>query len=49
MQVGPDKVAIYALSFGTYALNQYLQLDGARVDVAVMDGPVVLRLHSMSE
>ena len=38
--VAADKVAIYAMSFGTYALNQYLQLDGARADVALMDGPV---------
>jgi pimeloyl-ACP methyl ester carboxylesterase len=38
--VNADKVAIYALSFGTYALNTYLQLPGARADVVVMDGPV---------
>ena len=38
--VAAEKVAIYAMSYGTYALNAYLQLDGARADVALMDGPV---------
>ena len=28
--VAAEKVAIYAMSYGTYALNAYLQLDGAR-------------------
>jgi len=32
--INPDKVAIYALSFGTYALNSYL-LVGGRADVLV--------------
>jgi pimeloyl-ACP methyl ester carboxylesterase len=36
--INPEKVAIYALSFGTYALNSYL-LVGGRADVLVMDGP----------
>lgn len=36
----PTQVAIYALSFGTYVLNAYLQLPGAKADVLVMDGPV---------
>ena len=40
--VGPGKVAIYAL-------NTYLHLDGARVDVAVMDGPVVLHAVTTSQ
>ena len=34
------KISIYALSYGTYALNTYLQLPGARADALVMDGPV---------
>ena len=38
--VDPDKISIYALSYGTYALNTYLQLPGARADALVMDGPV---------
>ena len=38
--VAPSKVAIYAMSYGTYALNAYLQLDDAQADVVVMDGPV---------
>lgn len=33
-------VAIYALSYGTYATNTYLQLPGARADVVLLDGPV---------
>ena len=33
-------MAIYALSFGTYVLNAYLQIPGSRADVVVMDGPV---------
>lgn len=38
--VNPALVRIYAQSFGTYALNTYLQLPGARADVVVLDGPV---------
>ena len=38
--VNPTKIAIYALSCGTYFINQYLLLPGARVDVLVLDGPV---------
>lgn len=38
--VNADKVAIYALSFGTYAMNMYMQLPGARADVVILDGPV---------
>ena len=38
--VNPDKIAIYALSCGTYFINTYLLLPGARADVMVLDGPV---------
>jgi pimeloyl-ACP methyl ester carboxylesterase len=38
--IKPESVAIYALSYGTYFTNVYLQLPGARADVVVMDGPV---------
>eukprot|EP00762_Andalucia_godoyi_P006031 ANDGO_00105.mRNA.1 hypothetical protein PPTG_15474 len=38
--VAPAKVAVYALSFGTYITNIYLQLPGARADAVVFDGPV---------
>jgi pimeloyl-ACP methyl ester carboxylesterase len=38
--VAPTKVSIYALSFGTYITNVYLQLPGARADAVVLDGPV---------
>ena len=38
--VNPAKVAIYALSCGTYLLNTYLQIPDARADVVVLDGPV---------
>ena len=38
--VDADLVHIYAQSYGTYALNTYLQLEGARADAIVLDGPV---------
>lgn len=38
--INPARVAIYALSYGTYFTNTFLQLAGARVDVVVLDGPV---------
>ena len=38
--IDPEVVHIYAQSFGTYAINTYLQLPGARADVVVLDGPV---------
>lgn len=38
--INPDTVAIYALSYGTYFTNMYLQLPGARADAVVLDGPV---------
>lgn len=38
-QINPKRVAIYALSYGTFLLNSYL-LVGGRADVLVMDGPV---------
>jgi len=37
--VSPATVRIYALSAGTFHFNTYLQLDGARADVVVFDGP----------
>ena len=37
--VAPSTVAIYALSYGTYLTNTYLQLPGARADCVVLDGP----------
>lgn len=40
LAVNPALVHIYAQSYGTYALNTYLQLPGARADVIVLDGPV---------
>lgn len=40
LQVNPALVHIYAQSYGTYALNTYLQLPGARADAVVLDGPV---------
>lgn len=38
--INPTSVAIYALSYGTYFTNMYLQLPGARADAVVLDGPV---------
>jgi pimeloyl-ACP methyl ester carboxylesterase len=38
--INPAKVAIYALSYGTYLINTYLQLPNARANVVVLDGPV---------
>lgn len=38
--VNPSLVHIYAQSYGTYALNTYMQLPGARYDAVVLDGPV---------
>ena len=38
--IDPEVVHLYAQSFGTYAINTYLQLPGARADVVVLDGPV---------
>lgn len=38
--VNPSLVHIYAQSYGTYALNTYMQLPGARYDSVVLDGPV---------
>ena len=38
--LNPAKVAIYALSYGTFFMNTYLMLPGARADVVVLDGPV---------
>lgn len=38
--INPETVSIYALSYGTYFTNTYLQLPGARADAVVMDGPV---------
>ena len=37
--VAPDRVSMYALSYGTFLLNAYL-LVGGRADALVMDGPV---------
>lgn len=38
--VNPSLVHFYAQSYGTYAMNTYLQLPGARADCVVLDGPV---------
>jgi len=38
--VNPTRVALYALSYGTYLANMFLQLPGASPDVVVLDGPV---------
>lgn len=38
--VNPEIVMIYAVSYGTYFTNTYLQLPDARFDVVVLDGPV---------
>jgi pimeloyl-ACP methyl ester carboxylesterase len=38
--VAPTSVYIYALSYGTYFTNTYLQLPGNRVDALILDGPV---------
>lgn len=38
--INPSLVHIYAQSYGTYMMNTYLQLPGARADVVVLDGPV---------
>eukprot|EP00048_Salpingoeca_helianthica_P020113 m.4878 g.4878 ORF g.4878 m.4878 type:complete len:578 (-) comp4409_c1_seq1:33-1766(-) len=38
--MGSSKVSIYALSYGTYLINTYLQLPNARADAVVLDGPV---------
>lgn len=39
--INPQKVSFYALSYGTYFVNTYLQLPGARhPDALVLDGPV---------
>lgn len=38
--VNPAVVGIYALSYGTFVTNTYLQLPNARADVVVLDGPV---------
>ena len=38
--INPSLVHIYAQSYGTYALNTYMQLPGARADVIVLDGQV---------
>lgn len=38
--INPPRVAIYALSYGTFFTNTYLQLPGARADVVLLDGPV---------
>ena len=40
ISVNADLVHIYAQSYGTYALNMYLQLEGALADAIVLDGPV---------
>ena len=37
--VNPRTVAVYALSYGTYLMNKYMQLPGARFDAVVLDGP----------
>ena len=37
--VAPSTVSIYALSYGTYFTNTYLQLPGARADCVFLDGP----------
>jgi pimeloyl-ACP methyl ester carboxylesterase len=38
--INPGTVSIYALSYGTYFTNVYMQLPGARFDCIVLDGPV---------
>ena len=38
--INPSLVHFYVQSFGTYAMNTYMQLPGARADVIVFDGPV---------
>jgi pimeloyl-ACP methyl ester carboxylesterase len=39
--INPEKVSFYALSYGTYFMNTYLQLSGARhPDALILDGPV---------
>lgn len=38
--INPTRVAFYALSYGTFAMNSYLLLPGARADVVLLDGPV---------
>jgi pimeloyl-ACP methyl ester carboxylesterase len=38
--VAPISVYIYALSYGTYFTNTYLQLENMRVDALILDGPV---------
>ena len=39
-EINPSKVGIYALSYGTYFTNTYMQLPGARYDAIVLDGPL---------
>jgi pimeloyl-ACP methyl ester carboxylesterase len=38
--VNPATVVIYALSYGTYFTNVYMQVPGARFDAVILDGPV---------
>lgn len=38
--VNPDTISLFAVSYGTFFANTFLQLPGAKVDVVVYDGPV---------
>ena len=38
--INPPKLGIYALSYGTYFTNTYMQLPGARYDAVILDGPL---------
>lgn len=38
--INPPKVGIYALSYGTYFTNTYMQIPGARYDAVILDGPL---------
>lgn len=38
--LNPSTISIYALSYGTFFTNTYLQLPNARADAVILDGPV---------
>lgn len=38
--INPSLVLFYVQSYGTYAMNTYMLLPGARADVIVFDGPI---------
>lgn len=38
--INPDTVSILGISYGTYATNTYMLLEGSRYDCIILDGPV---------